>query len=74
LIKRTNSKAADSSNNETVLSGATRDFEQFGMMVIETELGAKVYADSERALADIAKSVHFHDWLMNIELNATRNF
>jgi len=67
---------ADSSNrgNETVLSGATRDFEQLGVMVVETELGAKVYAGSERALADIAKSVHFHDWLMSIELNASRNF
>jgi len=43
-------------------------------MVVETELGAKVYADSERALADNAKSVHFHDWLMNIEFNASRNF
>ena len=44
------------------------------MMVIETELGAKVYADSERALAGVVKSVHFHDWLMGIEFNASRNF
>jgi len=27
----------------------------------ETKLGVKVYAGAERALADIAKSVHFHD-------------
>ena len=40
--------------------------------MVETEL-AKVYAGSERTLAGVAKSVHFHDWLMDIEFNASRN-
>jgi len=56
-----------------VLSGATQNFEHSNLMVVETKL-AKVYAGSERALAGIAKSVHFHDWLMNIEFNSSRNF
>ena len=59
---------ADNSNrdNETVLSDATRDFEHntSEWWFIETER-AKVYASSERALTGVAKSVHFHDWLMN---------
>jgi len=35
------------------------------------ELDAKVQAP--RVLVGVAKSVHFHDWLMDIEFNASRN-
>jgi len=44
------------------------------MEIYQTYQTIHVYVGSERALTGIAKSVHFHDWLMNIEFNASRNF